>query len=137
MGNRNLVLGCSLFALTLTVSPGQKSTAPPLSGGSQRPTSLSRTYSTTSDPARDSSLPFQPDTVDDPEIIRRHRLEQLFAIERQKKNMADSEKLVTLARELSADYEKPDPSEVSANQFNKVKEIEKLARRVKQRLAEQ
>lgn len=69
------------------------------------------------------------------DAVRRQRLAQYLAMERQKKNMEDSEKLVVLARELSAEYEKPVPSEVNSSQLEKVKEIEKLAKRVKQRLA--
>jgi hypothetical protein len=136
MEHRNLLLGCSIFALGLAISSGQKS-GPPPPAGTQRPLPLSRTAAPIDNPAGDSHFPLEPSDDPDPDTIRRVRLARLFAQEARKKNIADSVRLVELARQLSAEYEKPVPSEVSSDQFNKVKEIEKLAKRVKQRLTEQ
>jgi hypothetical protein len=105
-------------------------------GSSQKPASLSRTSPPLDNPA-DSHLPLDSADNVDPETVRQERLAQLFVLETRKKNIADSETLIALARELSAEYEKPGPSKASSIEFNKVKEIEKLAKRVKQRLIEQ
>jgi hypothetical protein len=136
MEHRHLLLGCSIFVLSLAISPGQKS-GPPPPAGTTRPLPVSRTAAPIDNPAGDSHFPLDSSDAPDPDTIRRERLVRLFAQEARKKNIADSEKLVALARELSAEYDKPVPAEASSNQFNKVKEIEKLAKRVKQRLTEQ
>ena len=136
VGNRNLLLGCSIFILSLAISPGQK-TGPPPPSGTQPQLPVSRTAIPVDNPAADSHFPLDPADNADPQAIQRERLARLFAQEARKKNIADSEKLITLARELNAEYEKPVPAEASSNQFNKVKEIEKLAKRVQQRLTEQ
>jgi hypothetical protein len=137
MEHRNLLLGCSIFALGLAISSGQQQSGPPPPAGTQKPLPLSRTAAPIDNPAGDSHFPLDSSDSPDPDTVRRERLARLFAQEARKKNIADSERLVELARQLSAEYEKPVPSEVSSNQFNKVKEIEKLAKRVKQRLTEQ
>jgi hypothetical protein len=136
VGNRSLVFGCAIFALSLTISPGSpgQSTVP-VAGGSQRPVPLSSPTIPKGNQGEYSNLPPDGTNGEDMDAVRRQRLAQYLAMERQKKNMEDSEKLVVLARELSAEYEKPAPSEVNSSQLDKIKEIEKLAKRVKQRLA--
>ena len=136
MESRNLLLGCSIFALGLAISSGQQS-GPPPPAGTQKPLPLSRTAAPIDNPAGDSHFPLDSSDNPDPDAVRRERLARVFAQEARKKNIVDSEKLVALARELSAEYEKPVPADVSSSQFDKVKEIEKLAKRVKQRLTEQ
>jgi hypothetical protein len=133
MRNRDLVFGCSILAVGLAISTGQKP-AHPVSG-SPRPTSSGATTTPNSQVGM-NSYPFDVTTIEDPEVARRRRLEEMFGAERQRQNMADSARLVALARQLNAEYEKPVPPEMSDSQFNTVKEIEKLAKRVKRRLEE-
>ena len=134
MRNRDLVFGCSILALNLAISSGQKPWHPP--SESPRPTASTATTTPNSQVGM-NSYPFDVTTIEDPDTARRRHLEEMFGAQRHRENMADSARLVALARQLNAEYEKPVPSEVSDSQFNTVKEIEKLAKRVKRRLEEQ
>ena len=70
----------------------------------------------------------------DLETLRRQRLAKAITAEYQKKNLADSEKLLALAKDLSAECSEPGSAGPGAGDMDKAKEIEKLAKRMKQRL---
>lgn len=59
---------------------------------------------------------------------------KLHAEERQKKLAADTERLVELARDLSAQMRQSDAGTLSADQIKKLDAIEKLAHGVKERM---
>jgi hypothetical protein len=63
------------------------------------------------------------------------RRQILVSAATRKKNAADADRLVALAQELSSISEAPNRVAPSAEEVKKVEEIEKLARRVKERLA--
>lgn len=77
--------------------------------------------------------PFMTDSLMGVGNAQRQRLVLYFTTEFQKRNVADTNRLVTLAREVNAGSSNsgktPSPSEV-----RKVELIEKLARRVRERL---
>lgn len=64
---------------------------------------------------------------------RRDKLSLYFAAQFQKKNAADTNRLVSLARELNATSEKAG-NILTAAEIKKAGEIEKLAKRVRERL---
>ena len=79
----------------------------------------------------------KPDTDSsdvDLETLRRQRLAKAITVEYHKKNLADSEKLLALAKELSAECSAPGSTGPGAGNIDQAKEIEKLAKRMKQRL---
>jgi hypothetical protein len=55
-------------------------------------------------------------------------------IERQKRMVADANKIVELAQEINADVDKGDKSALSPTEAKKAEEIEKLAKGVKERM---
>lgn len=145
---RTVLLSFLIFAIGVAATSGQKP-SPPTGGGSGGGTgsgsggtlkpvaSGGGTSSSTASPnfyGSNSYTPFDAPNTQDPDYARRQRLTRLFAEDRLKKNTADSEKLLNLAKELNDEYAKPVPASVTDSQLNKVKEIEKLAKRVKQRL---
>jgi hypothetical protein len=77
--------------------------------------------------------PFETDLTMDMTDARREKLALYFTAQFQKKNVADTNRLVTLARELNAATEKTG-NPPTAEEIKKVEEIAKLARRVRERL---
>ena len=131
-------LGCSLLLLIFSVSAAQKQPPAPVSGSAPNP-KIVPTYGNPN-PANDninSGHMGTPDTDSndvDLETLRRQRLAKVIAAEYQKKNLADSEKLLALAKDLSAECSAPGSAGPGAGDMDKAKEIEKLAKRMKQRL---
>jgi hypothetical protein len=79
----------------------------------------------------------KPDPDDngvDLDTLRRERFARAITIEFHKKNIADSQKLLELAKDLSTEFGATDSPAPAAGDLNKAKEIEKLAKQVKQRL---
>jgi len=66
---------------------------------------------------------------------RRQRMLARFAVERQKKVIADTDKLLSLTQELKTELDAPDRNKVTLTDVKKIEAIEKLAKRVKQNLA--
>lgn len=62
------------------------------------------------------------------------RLEKGRQTDRQRRLMADTERLLTLATELKADMEKTTKDTLSIEVIKKAEEIEKLAKSVKERM---
>ena len=131
-------LGCSLLLLGLAVSLAQKQPPAPVSGVPANP-KIVPTYGNPN-PANDdmnTGHMGKPDTDSsdvDLETLRRERLAKAITVEYRKKNLADSEKLLALAKDLSAECSTPGSAGPGAGNMDKAKEIEKLAKRMKQRL---
>lgn len=131
-------LGCSLLLSGLAVSAGQNQ--PPVSGNIPNPKIIPTAGNV--NPA-DKDLKsgnmgkLDSDNGDvDLDTLRRERFAKAITIEYQKKNRADSARLVELAKDLSAEYSMPGSTGPGAEDLNKAKEIEKLAKRMKQRLTQ-
>lgn len=86
---------------------------------------------TGTDPSRFS--PYASDLLMEMSEARREKLALYFSAQFQIKNVADTNRLLRLARELNADSEKAGTLPTAA-EIRKVEEIEKLARRVRERL---
>ncbi len=78
-------------------------------------------------------MPFATSLTMDMGDARREKLVLYFCAQYQRQNVADTDRLVSLARELSAASEKPGDTLTTA-EMKKVEKIEKLARRVRERL---
>lgn len=95
----------------------------------QAPASQSGSSTTT------TGLPPLPGTEETPLSVRNEQeMEKLRNGERQKKLMADTEKLLTLATELKTDMDKTTKDQLSLDVIRKADEIEKLAHAVKEKM---
>ena len=74
-----------------------------------------------------------PDEYDP--VVRERRLNALN-IERQKAMVSDTNKLLKLARELNTEIAANNTGALTEEQLHKIAEIEKLAKNVKERMAE-
>lgn len=83
------------------------------------------------------SQPAGPDEPPDPATIKmqQRQLKSLNAL-RQKRLVADADKLLRLAAELNAEVSHPEKAPISATSIQKVDEIEKLAKRVRDKMKE-
>jgi len=77
--------------------------------------------------------PFAGSLDGDPALIARH--ERALNAERQKSMVADTDKLLKLARELNDEIGHSNPSVLTPEELRKVADIEKLARNVKQKMS--
>jgi hypothetical protein len=75
--------------------------------------------------------------ADDPQVIQQQRLRAYLAAESRKKNAVDTDRLLALAKDLNARSEKPAQASPTLADVKEVEEIEKLAKRVKNRLGAQ
>jgi hypothetical protein len=67
-------------------------------------------------------------------VAEERRLKALNA-ERQKSLVSDTNRLLTLARELNEEVNRTDPGSLTQAQMTKVAEIEKLAHKVKEKMS--
>jgi hypothetical protein len=74
-----------------------------------------------------------PDNPDPAMVERRIRA---LNIQRQKQIVADTDKLLKLARELNEEVAKANTGTLTLDELHKIAEIEKLARNVRQRMTE-
>lgn len=92
--------------------------------------------------APDSMRPYYPgshtpmDNNDGYDTVAAERRLKALNIERQKQMVSDTVKLLKLARELNAEVAAQNTGALTDEQLHKVAEIEKLARNVKERMAE-
>jgi hypothetical protein len=77
--------------------------------------------------------PLSPDDADPAMFERRIRA---LNIERQKQIVADTDKLLKLARELNEEVAKANTGTLTLDELHKIADIEKLARDVRQRMTE-
>lgn len=77
--------------------------------------------------------PFSTDDADPAMVDRRIRA---LNIERQKQIVADTDKLLKLARELNAEVAKANTGTWTLDELHKIADIEKLARNVRQKMTE-
>ncbi len=77
--------------------------------------------------------PFSADVADPAMVDRRIRA---LNIERQKQIVADTDKLLKLARELNEEVAKANTGTLTLDELHKIADIEKLARNVRQRMTE-
>ena len=132
----SVFLGCSFLLLGLAVSAGQKQT--PVSNNIPNP-KITPTAGNVNPADNDVKLgnmgkPDSDDSDVDLETLRRERFTKAITIEFHKKNIADSRKLLELAKDLSIEFGATNSPAPAAGDVNKAKEIEKLAKQVKQRL---
>jgi len=120
-----LALLCGLASALVCALPGHSQSSGGSSGGQQpiRPPSLSH-------PDPDS-----PDDGDADTTMAERRIRALNA-ERQKQIVADTDKLLKLARELNDEVTKANSGTLSPDELHKIADIEKLARNVRQRMTE-
>ena len=77
--------------------------------------------------------PLSPDDADPAIVERRIRA---LNIQRQKQIVADTDKLLKLARELNEEVAKANTGTLTPDEMHKIADIEKLARNVRQRMTE-
>jgi nitric oxide reductase activation protein len=78
--------------------------------------------------------PAEPDPMDPHRAERADQQEKLRNNDRQKRLVADTEKLLVLATDLKAQVDKSTKDTLSVDVIKKADEIEKLARSVKERM---
>jgi len=83
---------------------------------------------------RNEELGIVPDEQGLDPVMAERRLRALN-IERQKRMVADANKLLTLAKELNDEVASTNTGSFTADQLRKIGEIEKLARSVRERMA--
>lgn len=142
---RLTVLGCCALGLGALLATSQN--GPPNHGVSTTPNNPLVTHGGNNADYSNFGLPADSTGMSSLEVARRAQLARVFAEERNKQNAADVTKLVALAKSLSDSFAGTSPS-LSAgastpgasipgasieDQLRKVKEIEKLAGRVKHR----
>jgi hypothetical protein len=84
--------------------------------------------------SRCNCSPLDAVSESDPEAAKREKLAAYFAAMDRKRNIADTEKLVALARELTSATEGTNGNLPTAGDLKRVEAIEKLARRVMDRM---
>ncbi len=83
------------------------------------------------------SLPWSnqwPSSMSQPDIIRRMEQQRMRITERQKRLVADTEKLVALTTALKEQVDESNKDILSLDMIKKAEEIEKLAHSVKERI---
>jgi hypothetical protein len=75
-------------------------------------------------------------TSDDPDPTMLERRIRALNAERQKQIVADTDKLLKLARELNDEVAKANTGTLTGEELHKIADIEKLARSVRQRMTE-
>jgi hypothetical protein len=73
---------------------------------------------------------------DDPDPAMLERRMRALNNERQKQLVADTDKLLKLARELNEEVAKTNTDSLTPDELHKIADIEKLARNVRQRMTE-
>jgi hypothetical protein len=124
IGGVLLVLACGL----LWVLPGHAQSSGGSGGGQGQGQGSMHPYT----PHQDVS-PLTPDDGD-PSMFER-RIRALNA-ERQKQIVADTDKLLKLARELNDEVAKANTGTLTMDELHKIADIEKLARNVRQKMTE-
>jgi hypothetical protein len=138
---RSGLLGCSALALGALLAISQS--GPPNHGVSTTPNNPIVTHGGNNADYSTFGLPADSVGMSSVEMARRAQLARVFAAERNKQNAADVTKLLALAKSLNDDFAgaglgaSPGASSASSaeDQIRKLKEIEKLAGRVKHRTA--
>jgi hypothetical protein len=123
-----LALRCGLVCALVCALPGRSQSSGGSGSGQGQGQVNMRSYS----PHVDVS-PISPDDAD-PTMFER-RIRALNA-ERQKQIVADTDKLLKLARELNDEVAKANSGTLTADELHKIADIEKLARNVRQRMTE-
>ncbi len=85
-------------------------------------------------PERAGFYPIDDGTGNELENSRKRKLMEQFAVDRHRKLVSDTRKLVQLTEDLKATCSDLDPKSVTLTEMKKVKEIEKLAKRVKENM---
>jgi hypothetical protein len=83
------------------------------------------------------SLPWSnqmPSSMSQPDLIRHMEQQRMRTTERQKRLVADTEKLVALTTALKEQVDESNKDILSLDMIKKAEEIEKLARNVKERM---
>jgi hypothetical protein len=131
-----IALGCA--AVVFCGHALSQSSVPPTTSASSgtKQTIIGTPPTPTTSPTSTSAgyNPFLPIGGGNSTDAARLQRQQLLFAEFQKKNLADTERLLSLAKELSSAADVPNRGVPSAEEVKKVEEIEKLAKRVKDRL---
>jgi hypothetical protein len=130
------VLAIALLSLG-TVAFAQRSSASPTPAlVGYGPTPASASNNPNSAAAHDGSANGAPNIYDSDEV-QRQRTRAYFAAQYRKKNTADTLRLLALARDLSSRSTEPGQAAPTLSDIREIEEIEKLAKRVKNRLGVQ
>jgi ABC-type glycerol-3-phosphate transport system substrate-binding protein len=126
-----LALGCAAFAISGAAAWAQNSAT-----NGPKPTTIGTPPTPTTNNGGKSTAgysPFLPVAGDNSDAARAQR-QQLLFVQFLRKNQEDTERLLALAKELDSVSEAAHRSTPTAEDVKKVEEIEKLAKRVKDRL---
>ena len=134
MKARSAVLVCCALGLGALLAISQ-SGGPPNHGVSTTPNNPIVTHGGGNADYSNFGLPATSSGMSSMEIARRAQIARAFAEERNKQNAADVTKLLALAKSLNDGFAESSTSTSSEDQLRKLKEIEKLAGRVKHRTA--
>ena len=124
-GQRDAVLLAIVFAVVCAL-PGHSQSSGSSGGGGQQ-TIHSPSFAHP-DPTSSDDGDLEPTTTD-------RRIRALNA-ERQKQIVADTDKLLKLARELNDEVAKANTGALTSDELHKIADIEKLARNVRQKMTE-
>ena len=137
-----MVLACVTAVLAGTATRGQNpSVSTGNTGGSSganKPTIIGTPPTPTTDTSGNTPAgysPFLPVAGGSNSEAARLQRQQLLLVQFQKKNLKDAERLLALAKELDSTSATPNRTKPTAEEVKKVEEIEKIAKRVKDRLA--
>ena len=124
-----VIVGAVLVtAGSVRLSGGQTLPAPPFGAGSrQMPSTMPPHPRTGNDPT-------DPDSPDPMSAHRAEQQEKLRNNDRQKRLVADTERLLSLATDLKEQVDKSTKDTLSVDVIKKADEIEKLAHSVKERM---
>ena len=138
MKARSAVLVCCALGLGALLAISQ-SNGPPNHGVSTTPNNPIVTHGGNNADYSSFGLPATSSGMSSMEIARRAQIARSFAEERNKQNAADVTKLLALAKSLNDGFAVSSAgasaSASSEDQLHKLKEIEKLAGKVKHRIA--
>lgn len=139
MKARSAVLGCCALCFGALLAISQSGGGPPNHGVSTTPNNPIVTHGGNNADYSSFGLPATSSGMGSMEIARRAQIARAFAEERNKQNAADVTKLLALAKSLNEGFavssSGASASASSEDQLRKLKEIEKLAGRVKHRTA--
>jgi hypothetical protein len=123
-----LALFGSLVCALVCVLPARSQSSGGSNGGQVQGQGDTHPYSQRPDVS--SLATGDPDSIMDPRRIR------ALNFERQKQIVADTDKLLKLARELNEEVAKANTGALTPDELHKIADIEKLARNVRQRMTE-
>jgi hypothetical protein len=134
LATRSAVFG--VLAIAGIAGHGQKQpVAPPPPVKATTPTYTTGTTSNnTSGYDRQGLYPYNDGTGDPMEDARHRRLLAAFAADRHKKMVSDTKKLISLTGDLKSTFSEQATKSASDAELRKVKEIEKLAKQVRENM---